>query len=402
MTVADPPPLAGIKVLDLSRVLAGPWCTQTLADLGADIWKIEAPEGGDDTRTWLKPQLNGEATYFMSANRSKRSLAVNLRHPDGQAIVQELAKKADVLVENFRIGALDRYGLGYEALAKLNPRLIYCSISGYGRTGPRAEEAGYDFVIQAESGLMAITGEPDGAPMRLGVAITDIATGMNAVQAILAALLSRHATGRGQFIDLSLHDTGVALLANIGQGCLATGQHPGRFGNAHASIVPYQAFPSADGMFVLAIGNDPQFRTLCEAVIERPEIPKDPRFRTNLLRIENRVELVEILSDCFRTQSTKEWMRRLRKAGLPGGEIRDVLDTLASPEVEARGMVASMPDAKHGTLRTLASPLHLRGTPPRRPSAPPRLGEHTDEVLSEVLGSAPDVLAGWRKVGAIA
>lgn len=401
MTVADPPPLAGIKVLDLSRVLAGPWCTQTLADLGADVWKIEPPEGGDDTRTWLRPQLNGEATYFMSANRSKRSLAINLRHPDGQSIVRALADRADVLVENFRLGALDRFGLGYEALSKRNPRLIYCSISGYGRTGPRAEEAGYDFVIQAESGLMAITGEPDGAPMRLGVAITDIATGMNAVQAVLAALLSRHATGRGQLIDLSLHDTGIALLANIGQGALATGEHPGRFGNAHASIVPYQAFPSADGMFVLAIGNDSQFRTLCQMVIERPQLSEDPRFRNNLARIENRVALVEILSECFRKQSTKEWMRRLRSAGLPGGEVREVLDALASPEVEARAMVAEMPDARHGSLRTLASPLHLRGTPPCSPSAPPRLGEHTDAILSEVLGSQPDQLAAWRTAGAI-
>jgi crotonobetainyl-CoA:carnitine CoA-transferase CaiB-like acyl-CoA transferase len=402
MMVAGDPPLAGIKVLDLTRVLAGPWCTQTLADLGADVWKVEAPEGGDDTRTWLKPQLGGEATYFMSANRSKRSLAVNLRHAQGQAIVRALAERADVLVENFRLGALDRFGLGYDALAKVNPRLIYCSISGYGRTGPRAEEAGYDFVIQAESGLMAITGEPDGAPMRLGVAITDIATGMNAVQAILAALLARHASGKGQLIDLSLHDTAVALLANIGQGCLATGEHPGRFGNAHASIVPYQTFPSADGMFVLAVGNNSQFRQLCEQVLERAELALDERFRSNVLRIENRVALVEILSAIFRTRPTREWIGRLNRAGVPGGEVREVLDALASPEVAARRMVAEMPDARHGTLRTMASPLHLSDTPPRAPSAPPRLGEHTDAILAEVLGASVADIAAWRAGGAIA
>ncbi len=396
-----PPPLAGLKVLDLSRVMAGPWCTQTLADLGADVWKVEAPEGGDDARKWTQPSLGGESTYFMSANRSKRSLAVNLKHAEGQAIVRSLAARADVLVENFRLGTMERFGLGYEALAAVNPRLVYCSISGYGRTGPRADEAGYDFSIQAESGLMAITGEPDGAPMKLGVAIADIVTGMNAVQAILAALIARQVSGRGQFIDLALLDTAVGVLANVAQGCLATGEPPARYGNAHASIVPYQTFKSADGVFVVAVGNDLQFRWLCEAVIERPELVGDPRFATNSARVRNRTALAAILAADFRRRPTAEWMARLKRARVPAGAVREVFDALASPEIAARGMVAEMPDKVHGRLRTLASPLRLAATPPRPPSAPPRLGEHTDEVLREVLGATAGEIAAWRKAGAI-
>lgn len=395
------PPLAGLKVLDLSRVMAGPWCTQTLADLGAEVWKVEAPGSGDDTRHWTQPALGGESTYFMSANRSKYSLAVNLKHPEGQAIVRSLAARADVLVENFRLGAMERFGLGYAPLAAANPRLVYCSISGYGRTGPRAGEAGYDFSIQAESGLMAITGEPDGTPMKVGVAIADIVTGMSAVQAILAALLARQAIGRGQFIDLALLDNAVAVLANVAQGCLATGAPSGRHGNTHASIVPYQTFAGADGMFVLAVGNDLQFRLVCESVVERPELAADPRFRTNTDRVENRAALTGLLADEFRRRPTAEWLSRLKRAGVPAGAVREVLDALASPEIAARGMVAEMPDAVHGRLRTMASPLHLRGTPPEPPRAPPRLGEHTGRILGEVLGATGDQIAAWRTAGAI-
>lgn len=396
----EAPALSGLTVLDLSRVMAGPWCTQTLADLGADVWKVESPQGGDDTRTWTQPALGGESTYFMSANRSKRSLAVNLKHPEGQSIVRALAAKADVLIENFRLGAMERFGLGYDALAVDNPGLIYCSISGYGRTGPRADEAGYDFAIQAESGLMAITGEPDGAPVKLGVAVADIATGMNAVQAILAATIARQRTGRGQFIDLSLLDTAVALLANIAQGCLATGRSPGRFGNAHATVVPYQTFRSADGVFVLAVGNDLQFRTFC-ATIGRADIAADPRFATNDLRVSHRTELAELLAAVFRTDTTANWLTRFRVAGVPAGAVREVLDVLASPEVAVRGMIAEAPDAIHGTLRTMTSPLHLRGTPPVAPRAPPRLGEHTAEILSSVLGMDDAQVTALRERGAI-
>src|SRR5690606_27194426 len=255
---SNPLPLAGVRVLDLSRVLAGPWCTQTLADLGADVWKIEAPGRGDDTRSWTPPDVGGESTYFMCANRSKRSLAVDLRHPAGRALVQRLAAQADVLVENYRLGALAKFGLDYDTLSRAHPRLIYCSISGYGRTGPRAAEPGYDFVIQAESGLMSITGEPDGAPMKLGVAITDLVTGMNATQAILAALLARHQSGKGQLIDLALLDSAVSVLANVGAGYLAAGHTPQRFGNGHPTVVPYQIFATADGAFALGVGNDTQ------------------------------------------------------------------------------------------------------------------------------------------------
>ncbi len=396
----EAPALAGLTVLDLSRVMAGPWCTQTLADLGADVWKVESPQGGDDTRTWTLPSLGGESTYFMSANRSKRSMAVNLKHPDGQEIVRKLAAKADVLVENFRIGTMERFGLGYEVLAAANPGLIYCAISGYGRTGPRADEAGYDFAIQAESGLMAITGEPDGEPVKLGVAIADIATGMNAVQAILAALVARQRSGRGQLIDLSLLDTAAALLANVAQGSLATGRSPGRFGNAHATVVPYQVFPSSDGVFVLAVGNDLQFRALC-AAIGRADIGADARFVTNDLRVVHRTALAELLAAVFKTDTTASWLTRFRAIGVPAGAVREVLDVLASPEIAARGMVAEMPDKVHGSLRTMASPLQLRGTPPVPPRAPPRLGEHTAEILASVLGIDDAEIAALRKRGAI-
>jgi len=268
-------PLTGIKVLDLSRVLAGPWCAQTLADLGADVWKVEEPGRGDDTRAWMPPEIDGESTYYMSANRTKRSIAIDLKHPEGQRIVREMALKADVLVENYKKGTLERFGLGYEQLSALNPRLVYCSISGYGRTGPRADEPGYDFAIQAESGLMSITGEPHGAPMKHGMAITDLVTGMNAAQAVLAALLARARTGKGQLIDMALLDCAVALLANMASGHIVTGAEPPRLGNAHPTVVPYQVFETSDGDFVLAVGNDSQFRALCEKVVDRPDLCVD-------------------------------------------------------------------------------------------------------------------------------
>ena len=397
-----PPPLDGIKVLDLSRIMAGPWCSQTLADLGADVWKIEAPDGGDDTRTWLAPALDGESTYFMSANRSKRSAAVNLKTPEGRAIVRRMAQMADVFIENYRLGAMERFGLDYPALSEINPGLIYCSISGYGRSGPRRLEAGYDFAIQAESGLMAITGEPDGEPMKLGVAIADVGTGMYAAQAILAALFARSRDGKGQWIDLALHDCAVSLLANVAQGCLATGEAPGRFGNAHASVVPYQTFRAADAVFVLAIGNDRQFRTLCENVIDRPEMANDARFATNTGRIAHRGVLASMLDEVFAGRASREWLALLRQNGIPAGAVREVLEVLQSPEVEERAMSTTVSDARHGQLRIMASPLKLRGTPPRAPTPPPRLGEHTEALLREVLGVEPAQIAQWRAAGAIA
>ncbi|WP_342642425.1 CaiB/BaiF CoA transferase family protein [Rhodoligotrophos ferricapiens] len=394
--------LEGLKVLDLSRVLAGPWCTQTLADLGADVWKVENPGAGDDTRTWMPPDINGESTYFLCCNRSKRSIAVNFRDPEGQQLVRDMAAKADVVVENFRKGALERFGLGYEDLRKINPRLIYCSISGYGRTGSRAEEAGYDFAIQAESGLMSITGEVDGEPMKLGVAICDIVSGMNAVQAILAALIVREKTGEGQFIDIALLDSAVNLLANVASGYLATGKAPKRYGNAHASVAPYQVFPASDGSFAVAVGNDLQFRALCSKVVHQPDLAEDPRFATAHGRASNRAELAAILSDIFRTKTKADWFAALKAAGVPGGQIRTVLEVFEAPEARERGMFAEVEDQRHGKLKLPAPALNLRGTPTRKPSAPPRLGEHTDAILRDVLGLDDEALARLRAKGAVA
>lgn len=393
--------LQGIRVLDMSRVLAGPWCTQTLADLGAEVWKIEAPVNGDDTRSWMPPEVDGESTYFMCANRSKQSLAINLKTPEGQALVRRLAEQADVLVENYRLGTLERFGLGYEDLAEVNPRLVYCSISGYGRTGPRASEPGYDFIIQAESGLMAITGAEEGEPMKLGVAITDLVTGMNGVQAILAALFSRERTGRGQHIDLALLDGATCILANIGSGYLAAGHEPQRFGNAHPTVVPYQIMSSCDGQFALAVGNDRQFSSLCLAM-GRPELARDERYRLNRDRVLNRDTLIPELQRTFSAQTTDYWIGCVRAAGVPCGSVRTVPQAMDAPEIEARGLIAKVADARHGTLRLTASPLKLRGTPPRKPGAPPRLGEHTDNILGGVLNCTPAELEQWRAAGIIA
>jgi crotonobetainyl-CoA:carnitine CoA-transferase CaiB-like acyl-CoA transferase len=395
-------PLSGIKVLDLSRVLAGPWCAQTLADLGADVWKVEEPKRGDDTRGWMPPEIDGESTYYMAANRSKRSIAIDLKHPDGQRIVREMAAKADVLVENYKKGTLERFGLGHEDLARLNSGLIYCSISGYGRTGPRADEPGYDFAIQAESGLMSITGEPEGAPMKHGMAITDLVTGMNAAQAVLAALLARARTGKGQLIDMALLDCGIALLANMASGHIVTGDEPPRLGNAHPSLAPYQLFETSDGDFVLAVGNDGQFRALCEKVIGRADLAADPRFSTSRDRVLNRDALVPELIEVFRRCPTAEWIAALQREKVPCGQVRNLKQVFASPEVAARGLVAQVPDARHGTVRLMRSPLGLRGTPPREPSAPPRLAEHTDVLLREVLGLDAEAIKALRASGAVA
>ncbi|MBW0003166.1 MAG: CoA transferase, partial [Hyphomicrobiales bacterium] len=385
-----------------SRVLAGPWCAQTLADLGADVWKVEEPKRGDDTRGWMPPEIGGESTYYMSANRSKRSIAIDMKHPDGQRIVREMAIKADVLVENYKKGTLERFGLGYEDLASLNPGLIYCSISGYGRTGPRADEPGYDFAIQAESGLMSITGEPGGAPMKHGMAITDLVTGMNAAQAVLAALIARGRTGKGQLIDMALLDCGIALLANMASGHIVTGDEPPRLGNAHPSLAPYQLFETADGDFVLAIGNDGQFRALCEKVIDRPDLVSDARFGTSRDRVLNRDVLVPELIEVFRKRPTAEWIAALQREKVPCGQVRNLKQVFASPEVTARGLVAEVPDARHGKVRLMRSPLALRGTPPREPSAPPRLAEHTDVILREVLGLDAAAIKALRASGAVA
>lgn len=378
------PALHGVRILDLSRVLAGPWCTMTLGDLGADVIKIENPKGGDDTRGWGPTYLEGESAYYLSANRNKRSVAVDLASADGQRIIRELALQSDVVVENFKTGALDRYGLDYESLRKIKPDLIYCSISGYGRTSPLADRAGYDYVVQAEAGLMSITGEPDGEPMKAGVAVADLFTGMYAVQAILAAIIARRNDGQGQLIDLALFDCQLAMLANVGSAYLVSGKEPLRFGNAHASVVPYQVLPTRDSEIVLAVGNDRQFKLLCDEVLEMPELAADARYATNHARIENRDTLIPILKDALRTRDAADWQQRLASTGIPTGTVRTVGMALQSPEAVARGMVSTVPHPKAGSLKMVASPIRMTGTPVRTPMAPPLLGQHTDEVLAEL------------------
>ena len=377
--------LAGLTVLDLSRVLAGPYCTMTLADLGATVWKIENPSGGDETRTWRPPEIAGESTYYLAVNRNKKSVAIDLKSDRGGTLVRELALRADVLVANFIPGTLERFGLDYATLAPTNPKLVHCTISGYGATGSRARDPGYDFVIQGESGLMSITGEPDGPPVKCGIAISDLFAGANAVQAILAALLARGRTGNGQSIDIALLDGSIAALTNVASGRLNAGMGDERYGNAHASIVPYQTFNTADGTIVLACGNDRQFRDLCETVLVRPGLSNDPRFATNAARVRNRALIVAIVAEALAREATATVLARLRAAKVPAGEVRSVADALAAPEVDDRGMVVSIPHPVAGTIRLTASPLHLSGTPVRAPSAPPLLGEHTREVLHDAL-----------------
>ena len=381
-TPARNPALHGVRILDLSRVLAGPWCTMTLADLGADVIKVEQPRGGDDTRGWA-PFRDGESAYYLCTNRNKRSVAVDIGTPQGQAIVRGLAAHCDVVVENFKAGALARYGLDHEALRQVRPDVIWCSISGYGRTSPLAARAGYDYVIQAEGGLMAITGEPDGEPMKVGVAVADLFTGMFAVQAILAAVIARRNDGQGQLIDMALFDCQLAMLANVGSAYLVTGREPERFGNAHASVVPYQVLPTADSEIVLAVGNDRQFRLLCDEVLGRPDIAADQRFATNSARIDNRDLLIPLLTGVLRTRPAREWQDKLASTGIPTGTVRQVGEALESAEARARGMVSEVPHPTLGTVRLVSSPIRMSGTPVREPQAPPTLGEHTQQVLRE-------------------
>lgn len=380
------PTLHGIRILDLSRVLAGPWCTMTLGDLGADVIKIENPKGGDDTRTWGPTFAAGESAYYLSANRNKRSVAVDISTPHGQRIIRDLAMHCDVVVENFKPGALERYGLDYESLRQLKADLIYCSISGYGRTSPLANRAGYDYVVQAEAGLMSITGETQGEPMKVGVAVADLFTGMYAVQAILAAIIARNNDGQGQLIDLALFECQLAMMANIASAYLVSGEEPKRFGNAHPSVVPYQLLPTKDNDIVLAVGNDRQFRMLCEQVLERPELAADSRFKTNQARVENRDALMPLLKEILRKRGAADWQAQLASTGIPTGTVRTVGQALESPEAVARGMVKTVHHPKAGELRMVASPIRMSGTPVRDPAPPPLLGQHTEEVLRELLG----------------
>lgn len=402
--------LSHIRVLDLSRILAGPWAGQILADLGADVIKVERPGPGDDTRGWGPPWIKDDqgqdtsvAAYYLCANRNKRSITVDITQPEGQDIVRRLAAQSDVVLENFKLGGLKQYGLDYDSLKAVNPRLVYCSITGFGQDGPYAPRAGYDFLIQGLGGLMSITGRPDGepgaGPMKVGVALTDILTGLYATNAVLAALAWREQSGEGQYIDMALLDVQVACLANQAMNYLATGSNPRRMGNAHPSIVPYQDFPTADGHMILAIGNDGQFARFCE-VAGRPELAADVRFATNRARVENRAELIPLLNEITATRTTAEWIAQLEARAVPCGPINGLAEVFADPQVQARGLAVKMPHPEAGEVPLVASPIRLSKTPVEYRRAPPLVGEHTDEILAD-LGVDAAGIAGLRERGVV-
>ena len=387
--------LTGIRVLDLSRVLAGPWAAQLLGDLGAEVIKVERPGAGDDTRTWGPPFVRDgqgepttDAAYYLCTNRNKRSITVDMQTPEGQRLLQELAQRSDVVVENFKTGSLAQYGLDYATLSALNPRLVYCAVTGFGQTGPYAQRAGYDFLIQGMGGLMSITGQPDGAPgagpMKVGVALTDILTGLYAANAIQAALHARSRTGRGQYIDLALLDVGVACLGNQAMNYLHSGQAPQRMGNAHPNTVPYQDFPTADGHMILATGNDRQYARFCEAA-GHPEWATDPRFVRNTGRLQHREALIALLRSATVQRSTADWITLLEKAGVPCGPINTIADVFADPQVRARGLQMTMPHAAGAEVALVANPIRMSDTPVQYREAPPQLGQHTRAVLHDIL-----------------
>ena len=378
-------------MLDLSRVLAGPWASQVLGDLGAEIIKVERPGAGDDTRHWGPPYLPGstDAAYFLCANRNKRSVTIDFTKPDGQALIRRLAGRSDVVLENFKVGGLARYGLDHTSLSAQNPRLITCSITGFGQTGPYAHRAGYDFLMQGMGGLMSVTGrqddEPGGGPQKVGVALTDVLTGLYASTAILAALAHRDRTGEGQHIDLALLDVQVASLANQTMNFLVGGQVPGRMGNAHPSIVPYQDFPSADGYFIIAVGNDRQFASLARAM-DRPDWAADPAYATSAARVANRLELVGKIARISRTRSTAAWVALLEQSGVPCGPINTLAEVFDDPQVQARGTRIAMTHGTGADVSLVANPIRMSVTPPAYGLPPPMLGEHTRDVLTEQLG----------------
>jgi len=382
---AGRPPLDGLTVLDFSRVLAGPYCTMQLGDLGARVIKVEQPGRGDDTRAWGPPFVGAESAYFLSVNRNKESLALDLKQPSARRVLDALIARADIVVENFRPGTMDRLGLGFDTVHAQNPRAIYCSISGFGQTGPRRLEAGYDAMMQAEGGLMSITGAADGPPFRLGVAIGDIATGMFAVQGILAALVARERTGRGQRVDIAMLDAVTALLTYQASSRFATGETPVRMGNRHPSIAPYDTFAAADGEFVLAVGNDDQFRRVCE-LLGRAELSADERFRTNADRVQHGDALRAALAPLLAAWTRADLLRALTTAGVPNGAVRSVTEALADPQLAAREMIVALEHATAGPIRVLGTPLKLSATPGSVRTPPPTLGQHTRSILKNDVG----------------
>ncbi len=404
-------PLGHVRVLELSRVLAGPWAAQTLADLGASVIKIERPGAGDDTRTYAPPYArtsdgaqSSESAYFLSTNRGKRSVTIDFTRPEGQKLVQALAAKSDVVIENFKVDGLTKYSLDYASLQALNPGLVYCSITGFGQTGPYRHKPGYDFMIQGIGGLMSITGEPDqptgGGPVKVGVAVADVFTGLYATIAILGALAHRDRTGAGQHIDLALLDTQVAVLANQAMNYLVTGVAPQRLGNSHPNIVPYQVFATSDGYIIVAVGNEAQFARMCE-VIGRRDLASDERFATNAARVNHRGEIVAILHGIFVTGTMRDWLDALERVGVPCGPINTIADVFADPQVQARGLRLDLPHPAIGTVPSVANPIKYSATPISYRSAPPMLGADTDEVLREMVGVTSAEIARLRKAGIV-
>jgi formyl-CoA transferase len=404
-----PKALGHIRVLDLSRVLAGPWCSQNLADLGADVIKIERPGSGDDTRAWGPPYAKDasgadttEAAYYLSANRGKRSVTCDISKPEGQALIRELARHSDVVLENYKVGQLKKYGLDYESLKGVKPDLVYCSVTGFGQDGPYAHRAGYDFLIQGMGGLMSVTGErddlPGGGPQKAGVALTDLMTGMYATIAILAALTHRDRTGEGQYIDMALLDVQVAMLANMGSNYLNSGKAPKRWGNAHANIVPYQTFACSDGYIIVATGNDGQYQKFVE-VGGRADLANHERYATNPLRVQNRDELVPILAEMVKAKPRDWWVEQLEAVGVPCGPINDLHDVFQNPQVQARGMMVEAPHPTAGKVKLVRNPMRLSASPAETNKAPPLLGQHTDEVLRDLLGRSEQDIAALRAKG---
>ncbi|MCA8274470.1 CoA transferase [Burkholderia sp. AU30280] len=403
--------LSHIRVLDLTRVLAGPWCAQTLADFGADVIKVERPGAGDDTRHWGPPYLKdadgadtAEAAYYLAANRNKRSVTVDIATPEGQQIVRELAAQSDVVLENYKVGQLKKYGLDYDSLRAVKPDLVYCSVTGFGQTGPYAHRAGYDFIVQGIGGFMSITGErdgePGGGPQKAGVAIADLATGLYSTIAVLAALAHRDRTGEGQYIDMALLDVQVALLANMNTNYLASGKPPVRWGNAHPNIVPYQTFQTRDGWIIVAVGNDGQFRKFVEAG-GRPGLADDERFATNPARVRHRDTLVPILAEMVKTRGKADWIGALEAAGVPCGPINDLDEVFDNEQVVARGMQVSLPHPCGADAKLVRNPIRMSATPPEARTAPPLLGAQTDDVLRDMLGYDDARIAALRAKQAI-
>ncbi len=392
-----PPPLRGIRVLDLTRVLAGPFCSMMLGDMGAEVIKVEEPGKGDDTRTW-PPFSGGESTYFMSVNRNKKSLTLNLKAPEGRRILRRLCRRADVLLENFRPGTMARLGLGYESLKRLNARLVYCAISGFGESGPEAGRPGYDLIVQGESGLMDLTGFPDGPPAKVGTSIADLVAGIEACHGVVLALYARKKTGKGQKVEVGMLDVTASLLTYQAGIYFGTGQRPTRRGNQHPSIVPYEVFKTADAYLTVGVANNSLWERFCQA-LDRPELAKDPRFDTEAKRVEARALLIPLLDAIFRTRPAEEWLGRLDKGGVPAGRIKSVAEVCESAHLKDRGMIVSLPHPKAGIVKVLGVPIRLEATPGRLTAPPPLLGQHTEEILTRLGGLTRTEVARLRQRG---